>query len=233
MTLAMLSWGAHQTLIQTLESYKVRGLEDSQKVIFFQEICQEDRDIAQRYGYEAIGDSKNIGIGPAYAELIRYAEGDLFLFLENDWLLIENPLYQIIAAEVLLNTLTVDVVKFRHRKTPGHPLWSRQYEGNEMSAPQYLLDSVHWTEPGYYYPDKVRLLSVAFGGIAEVSFSVTTAPYANWTNNPTMFRTQWLKDNMLDRLEGDIEKHVQPWWQNQEFTVAHGPGLFTHSRIDR
>src|SRR5688500_17408025 len=131
MTIAVLSWRSHLTLKNTLESYQKNGLDklDDQKIIFFQEITDDDRAIAAYYGYEFMGSHSNVGIARAFQELVEASTGDLFLLLENDWELI-NPfpapiIYQ--AADMLRNWI-IDVARLRHRTQPGEPLWSRQFK---------------------------------------------------------------------------------------------------------
>lgn len=226
MTLAILSWGAHRTLINSLESYKRFELDllDDERIIFFQEMSQLDINIARAYGYQYIGSDTNIGIGPAYAELVRKATGDLFLFLENDWELIEPPRKQIESAKYLLRSEIIDVARFRHRLHPGSPLWSRQFAGNELTRPEYLLDSLHWR-------DNLEMLD--FDPLIQNfgNWHFTTAEHANWTNNPTMFRTDWLRENMLPWMVGDVERGIEAWWRKQSFAVAQSNGLFTHNRV--
>lgn len=232
LTIALLSWNSHTTLINTLDSYGYHGLDKlaDQKVIFFQEIGEKDRAIADIYGYDAIGSPNNIGIGAAYKQLVDFTTSDLFLFLENDWLLIEKPLTTIQQSSLWLSKAPVtfilnnaDVVRLRHRRNPGEPLWTRQFMGNEESRPEHLLDSIHWTNP-----DKFDHVYHAYD-----NWYCTDAKHANWTNNPTMFRTEWLRQNIVPRLTGDIEKAIQPWWATQTFKVVQGDGLFTHMRLDR
>lgn len=226
MTLAILSWAATKTLVNSLESYKKYGLDtlDDDKVIFFQEYTKEDKAIAKDYGYDSIGSPENIGIAEAYKLLVAYASGDLFLFLENDWELIEFPHKQIQDAEFLLQSGVIDVAKFRHRTNPGEPLWSRQYKDNPYSGPHHLLDSVHYMD----HPDTDLLGHIRKEGM----WYWTEAYWANWTNNPTMFRTEWLREQIIPRMEGDIEIALQTWWQEQDFIVAQSDGLFTHNRLD-
>ena len=223
MTIGILSWGAHKTLRNTLESYERLGLTalDQERVILFQEMTALDSIIAEDYGYKAIGQATNIGIAQGYKRLVEVATGDLFLFLENDWTLIENPEKQIHDAGQLLRGYVIDVARFRHRKYPGEPLYTRQFAGHEEEHPTHMLDSIHWTDPDKFY------------GVAKLhDWYVTNAHFANWTNNPTMFRTEWLKTHILPRIgDRDAEVDLQPWWEQQRFLVAQSDGLFTHNRI--
>lgn len=225
MTIAILSWRSPKTLENTLNSYRSLGLDklDDDKVIFFQDISNDDEIIAYKYGYYPMGAFSNIGIAEAYKSLLEYAGGDTFLFLENDWELIQDPVLQITEARTLLRHGKADVVRLRSRAKPGWPLWSSQFAGHEMQSPSHLLDAVHWREnPEHLGPIE-----------KDGMWYKTTAQFANWTNNPTMFRTQWLKDKIAKRMTNDIEQDLQPWWEQQDFIVAQGEGLFTHNRIDR
>jgi len=224
MSIGVLSWGQHKTLRNTLQSYETFGLNklDEERIIFFQEITDQDIQIADEFGYKAIGAETNIGIAQGYKRLVEESTSDLFLFLENDWLLLEDPSDQMFEAAELLRNEVVDVVRFRSRKYPGNPLWTRQYEGKEFDHSEFLLDSIHWTDPIKFFPF-IRY---------EHDVYVTTSQYANWTNNPTMFRTKWLRKNILPRIgDRDVEVDIQPWWETQAFAVAQGEGLFTHWRI--
>ena len=226
MTIAVLSWGAHQTLINTLQSYEDNGLDDSQKLIFFQEISKDDIQIAEFFEYDYIGEKTNIGIGQALRRLVDEATGDFFLFLENDWenTNLENTVQIIHRSLFLLETNNTDVVRLRSRNNPGHPLWTRQFEGREYDRPEHLLDCVHWESDPTRFPEITEVLP---------GWYRTTSKNANWTNNPTMFRTDWLRKHILPRLggENDVEKNIQSWWQTQEFKVMQGEGLFTHNRV--
>lgn len=236
-TLAMLSWGSHKTLENTLNSYQKHGLLNhvDERIIFFQEASDQDRKIADQYGFEmVISASENIGIAKAYQHLLEMATKDCFLFLENDWELIrDNWKPQIVAADILIRSGLIDGLRLRHRQNPGHPLWTRQFEGREHDKPSHMLDAVHWTER----PEDLGFMYVDYY-LTELQthehFWIVPARYANWTNNPTIFRKSFLMEHIHPRLgSGDIERDIQGWWEQQDFMIAQGEGLFTHNRLDR
>jgi hypothetical protein len=225
MTIGILSWGAHKTLTNTLTSYEKYGLWDKERIIFFQERSTEDINIATRFGYESMGINKNIGIGPAIRRLAEEATGELFLFLENDWELVEPASNTIAQATVFLGSYVADVVRLRHRQNPGHPLWTRQFAGNEYARPTHLLDCIHWVEEPEKYISEIQKLG---------DWYFTTSKNANYTNNPCMYRTEFLRENILPHIAQDMgfERDIQPFWEQQSFRIAQGRGLFTHNRID-
>lgn len=197
---------------------------EKDKLIFFQEITPQDIEIAEKFGYRYIGHDTNVGIATAYKALVESAYNDLFLFLENDWTLIEEPHDHLYAAADMLRNHAADVVRLRHRRYPGDPLYTRQFQGKELEHPTHLLDSIHWTDP-------LKFEQIVDFDASE-EYVATSSKYANWTNNPTMFRTKWLKEHIIPRIGNrDVEVDIQSWWEQQNFVVVQGKGLFTHNRI--
>lgn len=238
LTIGILSWGARATLLNTLESYKEAGLLDiaAQVFVFFQEINQEDIDIANEYGLEYYGNDINLGIAEGYKAMLLNATQPYYLFLENDWKIdngIHSPHYVadlIVDGTLFLNAPALhpdkaDVVRYRSRSWPGNPLWTRQFQGHELWRPEHLLDSLHWRSDTQMAEFRDKIQAGAYG------FYHTTSKYANWTNNPHMVRTEWIK-SLADKFgNGDIERDFQGWWEQQDFRVAQGEGLFTHWRL--
>jgi len=147
-----------------------------------------------------------------------------FIFLENDWMLLEDPKEAIAQGITYLDSNTTDVVRYRHRKYPGEPLWTYQFKDHEYDRPTHLLDAVHWTLD----PEKFAEIEK----ISDDPWYRANAKYANWTNNPTMFRTDFLKKWILPNIgTRDAEVDLQPWWEQQDFLVMQGHGLFAHRRV--
>lgn len=230
LTIGILSWGAHNTLKNTLESYKKHGLLElaAQRFIFFQEKSIADIEIAHEYGFDAYGSHTNLGIAGGYRAMLGYVTEPYYLFLENDWAIIEEPYAlqrQISGGILFTGSGLADVVRYRHRRHPGNPLWTAQFQGNEMSRPEHLLDCLHWREnPDLDFPGAIFKGTHGWYG--------TLAAYANWTNNPHMVRAKWAREVLLPRLgDRDIELDLQEWWKTTGFVVAQGDGLFTHWRL--
>ena len=237
LALCMLSWKDPQTLLQTLKSYDDNGLlaYANQKIIFFNEISAEDVQIAQKYNFKIIGDAQNRGIAHAFNVLANTATADLFLFLEDDWTLIENQhemKLQLDAAKKLLMECIVDVVRLRHRRNPGYPLYTSWFKNHELEKGfAHLLDCIHWIEhPEEKFPAYIQKLSNG------PLLYITTAKNGNHTNNPSIYRREWLLETIIPKLilgtqqPHDLEKELITWWSQQNFIIAQGNGLFTHSR---
>ena len=239
-SVGILAWKSGQTLVNTLHSYYLNGLLEiaNDVTIFFQEISEEDREIAHHFGVDYIGSSHNIGIGRAFIELAKHAQTDNILFLEHDWKLIEDSYttYQRLYSGLNLIQDGYHFVRYRHRKTPGFPLFTqRVYQGNELNhydhemdlVSPHLLDSIHWLEfPELDFPDKIQKYGEYF---------TTTSRWGNWTNNPGLFDTQFYIDTVEPFAGGgiDLEGKIGGWWARQDYKVAHGEGLFKHEDLNK
>jgi hypothetical protein len=232
-SIGILSWNSGQTLVNTLATYYQNGLFDiaNDITILFQQFSEQDKQIAEHFGLEYITESKNIGIGKGFIKLTERAETENVLILEHDWKLIENKetTYERLKSGIELLDTGHSVVRYRHRKDPGHPHFSFRYKGNELNyyddeigaTSPHLLDSLHWTDPSIEFGDKIK---------KEGEYFTTTSRWANWTNNPCMYKKSFYLD-VVNKFAGDgiaLEGNIGKWWVNQDYKVAHGEGLFKH-----
>ncbi|MEJ2660668.1 MAG: hypothetical protein P8Z73_08095, partial [Desulfobacteraceae bacterium] len=90
--LSILSWRAWNTLEASLKSHKEAGLFQhfDKSLIFFQDLCDKDMQIAGKYGLEYIG-GPNCGIGEGMRRAADHLGTDYVLFLENDCPTIASP----------------------------------------------------------------------------------------------------------------------------------------------
>jgi hypothetical protein len=233
-SIGILAWKSGQVLVDTLTTYHNNGLFDiaNDVMILFQEASMQDVEIARHFGLDFIALQKNIGIGKAFIKLTENAQSDNVLVLEHDWNLIENKevTYERLESGLELLGGSVDVVRYRHRANPGNPHFSFKYQGKELTyyddeigcTSPHLLDSVHWCDPKKSFPDYI-------GQFGE--YFLTGSRYGNWTNNPCLYKKQFYLDTVKPfagegiGLEGNISK----WWAQQNYSVAHGEGLFMHN----
>lgn len=233
-SIGILAWNSGQVLVDTLTTYYENGLFDiaNDTTILFQEINEQDIQIAKHFGLNFIGLNNNIGIGKAFIKLTQNAETENVLVLEHDWNLIESAdiAYNRLKSGIDLLNKDINAVRYRHRKYPGHPHFSFRHKGNELNyydneiecTSPHLLDSVHWLDPAIEFPDKIQSVGEYF---------VTTSRWGNWTNNPTMYRKDFYLETVR-QFAGDgiaLEGNISKWWAQQQFGVAHGEGLFTHN----
>lgn len=240
LSIGILSWHSGQTLVDTLHSYYVSGLLElvNDVNILFQDVTDEDKQVADHFSIPYIGLNDNIGIGKGFITLAERAQTDNILLLEHDWVMIESQ-------ETGFNRLTSGLellnngfhkVRYRHRKHPGFPLFTEGvYKNNELNhydpgmdlVSPHLLDSIHWLEnPEALFPDKIQ---------KQDEYFVTTSRWGNWTNNPCIFKKQFYLDTVSLFAGGgiDLEGKIGRWWAQQNYKVAHGEGLFMHRDIKK
>jgi hypothetical protein len=233
-SIGILSWNSGQVLVDTLTTYYENGLFDiaNDTTILFQEINEQDIQIVKHFGLNFIGLNNNIGIGKAFIKLTQNAETENVLVLEHDWNLIEptDITYDRLKSGVDLLNKDINAVRYRHRKYPGHPHFSFQYQGREIDyydkeiecTSPHLLDSVHWCNPAEKFSDLIK---------TNGEYFLTTSRYGNWTNNPTLYKKEFYLQ-IVSKFAGDgiaLEGNISKWWAQQQFGVAHGEGLFTHN----
>jgi hypothetical protein len=240
-SIGILAWHSNQTLIDTLFSYYQNGLFEiiNDITILFQEVTDDDKQIADHFSLPYIGLNENIGIGKAFIQLAQNSQTDNILLLEHDWLLIEDKetTYNRLKSGLELINKEFHIVKYRHRQQPGYPLYSQKpYQGNELNhydesiglVSPHLLDSIHWlSNPDELFPDKIQKTGEYF---------TTTSRWGNWTNNPCLYK----KDFYLQTVNGFInnqdlllEPSISKWWAHQNFKVAQGEGLFKHNDLEK
>jgi len=232
-SIGILSWHSGQVLVDTLTTYYENGLFDmvNDVTILFQEVTQQDIEIARHFGLDFIGLQKNIGIGQAFIRLTENAQSDYVLVLEHDWNLIEDTqtTYDTLKRSYQAIEMGLDVVRLRHRVNPGNPHFSFRHIGKELTyyddeigcTSPHLLDSVHWCNPSESFPDHIQ---------KDGEYFTSTSRWGNWTNNPCLYKKDFYLETVKQfagegiALEGNISK----WWAKQTYKVAHGEGLFTH-----
>jgi hypothetical protein len=216
-TIAYLSWKRPHILEQTLESHKQNGLFDiipaKNRIIFFQEISENDINVANKYGLKVLGNKKNIGVLDAFIELVENCKTKYFLFSEDDWLLIENKdvCKNIIddCIKIIDNGKTGTHIKLRHRKNPGEPnalsYWNFCMRADHVpDAFCYKLHSLHWLEEPdkFYKPDTLNELQYNY------KWYSTTTEHESWSTNAYIVNTEFLKSVVVPLL-----KEAVPFWK--------------------
>jgi hypothetical protein len=232
-SIGVLAWRSGQTLVDTLTTYYENGLVDmvNDITILFQEYDETDFKITKHFGLNCIGLNNNVGIGKGFIELTKFAKTDNVIVLEHDWKLIENTeiTYRRLSEGIEMIKQGYDVVRYRHRKDPGYPHFSKKHAGHELDyydeeiecTSPHLLDSLHWLNPAESFPDKIQM---------DGEYFVTTSRWGNWTNNPCLYKKQFYLD-VVTSFAGDgiaLEGNISRWWAKQNYKVAHGEGLFKH-----
>ena len=238
LSVGILAWNSGETLRNTLSSYEKNGLFNmvNDVTLFFQEVSENDIKIANEYNLPFIAFDSNIGIGNAFVRLAEVSESENILLLEHDWELIENKetTYKRLKDGIDLLDSGFNCIKYRHRRNPGFPLYSLCYKGGQelihysdiikLDAP-HLFECVHWIQnPHLEFPDKIQ---------KEGDYFVTTSRWANFTNNPCMYKKKFYIDSVKPFINESLllENDIIYWWARKNFKVSHGEGLFSHNDI--
>jgi len=120
--IGILSWRAHETLRQSLESYSPKFLDFfDQKIIYFSDITDGDIAIANEFGWDYAG-GPNEGIAGGMKHLAENMTTDYVLLLQNDNPLIERTgvaIRHIQQAVCLMDNNDADLARMRHRWVVG------------------------------------------------------------------------------------------------------------------
>jgi hypothetical protein len=240
LTIGILSWKGNRTLERSLKSYQKSGLLDLAKniIIFDNEHSSSISKYIKNTSNIIVLSKDNLGIAPAIKILTDITQTEYFLFLENDWVCVEDK--PIVVSRIkqglkFLENKECDVIRYRHRFNYGEPLLSRKFhKGRELDFPEHLLDVIHWmSHPDLKFPEYIELLNSSSN---TESWYRSRSSHANYTNNPSLYKTKFIQNIMskfgeLDgiKLEGEIEK----WWRQQNFNIIQGVGLFKHDPLQK
>jgi len=236
--IGILSWKKPITLDNTLRSYQQNGLLDLAKEVYvlIQEGGEQEIEVVKKYNLPYITTTDNVGIGKGITMLTEKLTTEYYLFLENDWLLIEDATKTRKQIETAIENIkdgTIDCYRLRHRQNYGAPLCSLWLRGQEGAREYYhLMDCVHWySDPDVRFPDKITS-PIKPGRSGDLdSFYIADSRYANHTNNPVIYKRKWYLEKLCPMYKGDgraNEMEVFYWWSEQHFKVGQGDGLFKH-----
>jgi hypothetical protein len=208
--------------------------------VFFQEISESDVSIAEKFGCSHSGSAKNLGVCGGFLGLMHSLKRQhaYVMFLEDDFFLVGD-----VDAEAVLEDAKeliqegVDVVKMRHRRDPGDPLWSRPSDPRTKLSEDfpYQLESAHWLDaPEEMFPNTLKRRDM------RSTWYSTKSPHQRWSNNAFMCRLEWMLEAVVPILESGMDPSASDFMYQQmenildrklEFSAAAGPGLFKHERI--
>ena len=258
-----LSWKSHKTLEQSLRifssSVDINLLDDA--VIYFQEICDEDRFLADKYGFRYKGNISNVGILEGMNEAVSCVNSDIVLYLECDCLITKDKKNSDLILRTSFDAINkeyIDVMRLRSLSFPGDDYTPckhlRYWKGKDGYDPlinkirrflrpnkaQKLIGEsclVH-DNPELIFPDYIKNIDNKYYKISS--------EFINWTNQSIMFRKKWFLETIIPFARAnlssrsvngfpDLEKELNcKWWRSKKFKIGWTQdGLFTHNRLDR
>ena len=239
-SVGILSYFAPKTLDHTLKSYRDSGfldiIDDLFVVIQISDRQKEEEAVCKTYNIKYILLPDNGNIASGFKIIYDNAKHEILLFLENDFIIenkeevsdfLKNAVY-------FLKEDFCDVVRCRSRNNSGVPNYAKDSFIGKSS--EDIKNSIHLSEifyidtnPEKTYPDKIKKIDPTIG---DKPWYITSSRYCNYTNNPCMYKRQFIKDEILPHLVygENIEDRITTIWSSKNYRCVFGPGLFTHDR---
>jgi len=258
-SIGIVCWKSPKTITSTLDSYTANGLfELVHPLIYIQERNAKYEAIARDHGIEEIlGTPENLGILQAFIALIEATKTKYFIFAECDFKLVHDKATteKVLGEAIrLIEEEDVQIVRLRDRANPGDPMIAKLIAGvAEMSHEErnnhkydpafaYKLESVMFLDdPDKAFPNVFKTVDYT-----SRWYSCPEEGCAPWSNNIFIASTAFMKEKVLpllnkrpgvnangrnDDVFGKLETYLIG--HLKKYTVAQGPGLFTHERLDR
>lgn len=263
MGFGILSWHGYETLAVSLATYPAEGFLDlfNERVIFFPEITEQGRQLADRFGFRAEGQAENRGIMDGFRGLTSTMASETVVLVENDCPLIEaagEAQAQVERAVSLLEENRAIVVRLRSRRDPGEAFdtvekYRRMYPAAEASMMQRTYGAalqrlrpdkaqrLIGTAP-YVEPEPARRFPSVISDIGD-GFYLTPTAVTTWTNQSIAINRRFFLDTIIARADQindrrtvngfkNLEIEINgQWWRSQPWAVAIAPGIFTHRRL--
>lgn len=246
-TFAMLSWRAPATVAHTLASYQRADILDvfTKYHVHFNEITDQDRQIAAQFPFVVTGTPDNLGIFGGVDALAAATSTPFILVVENDCPLDTDRagLIQMVQSALTdMTELNVPAFMMRSRLNPGEPFWRRaRYE--ERFAIQRPLgcacDHPAKRTPLLQraYEDRRRsgLRGSAIYAEADPAARhpavikrsprgnwITSSPYLQWSNCCFLAKTDFLRDVILNHVRLHPSKTCLNGHQDIEAALKDG-----------
>jgi len=231
--IAVLTWNNLKCCTDSIKTWETFGITDNaEKLVainqsnFAYEVAMKERN------FFPIPFPTNVGIAIAFRELVFNTKSPYLMFLEHDWKILSDvdAVKQISDSCKLLESGRADAVRLRHRTNYGEPLYTIPIKDHIAEThPHHLMDCPHWEEdPVGKYPDVFWE-----DQIDTTRFILCKAKNGAFTNNPTIYKTEFLKKHIVPLSGipgGTLESDIQTWWCEQDFNVARPyEGVFTHA----
>lgn len=243
-SLCILSWKARTTLRHTLASFRAGNILDQfqERLLFFNAIDTEDREIAAEFGFEALGSPSNVGIFGAVTGLAERAKSSYMLVVENDCPLdVTGGEFSAMLQRAIddMKAHGVPVFLMRSRRNPGDPFWRRaRYErkfrvmrplGSTTSRPpssplRMLFED--WRYPTmkgcaiYAEEDPTVRHPGAIRKSANGNW-LTTSKHLSWSNCCYLVKRDFLRDVVLARVKSHPSPVTLNGHQDIESAMKH------------
>lgn len=256
--LGILSWRGHASLDAALQSYKDANLFSlfDEVLLFLPEPYPEIEAVAKNYPVRVETMPVNRGIARGMEEVATRLSTDYILMMENDCPLVESreeASRQIQKAIALIDSDAAIMARMRSVRAPGELFNTlgkyRRYWGSGImpwirrtlrpGKARRLCGSAVYdgADPATRHPDFIT--------DAGEGFSLVSTAVMPWTNQSILIRRKVFLDIIMTLVHAqpygrlvngyrnvEIEMNNNPGWTQSGWSVACGPGLFTHKRAE-
>ena len=248
-TIGILSWKDCKTTLNTLESYKKNGLLDLvNTVIFFQEIGDFERSIAEKYNIKCIGAETNIGLQKGLLELINAAETKYFISAQSDFELIEDieTVKKVLDDSIKLlendNIQQVKLADYRKSSTFNASLniWNNEYKNGPKDKKDYpwKLEILGFVDnPEETFPNVYKIVDYNY------KWYTCTTKDNGWSDHIFITKIDFMKNTIIPIINSNpsdindimvFETSMGKYLETHSFNIASNiDGLFIHNRLDR
>jgi hypothetical protein len=210
-----------------------------------------------------IGAPMQVNIAPAFARLVETCTTEMFMFLEEDFVINQTLVSKADVKETLMEAthllmppssvlgskthtqqqVHVNVVRLRSKTLPGVPNCANHWRGREKDmlsvrssdiANHKVLEAAQWLQ------HSTDVFSSDVVWKCQNKWLCAWSTHAGWTNNPFMAKTEWLLNAIVPIARVDWTRRIEsavnlspPLWDEECYVIASGEGLFTHKDEDR
>jgi len=241
-TIGYLSWKEHNILTKTLESHNKNGLYDiipkKNRLIFFQEISNEDKEIAKKFNCRYIGNKNNIGLLNAFIKLVENCKTKYFIFCENDFLLLDNyknynlkKCFQDVKS--ILDENEYSQVKLSNTKNPGFIYCRPSDINNWLSVSQddfvYKIESFSWIDKPEKFYNNIEIIKKNY-----LWYKVKNEDQ-RWSNHIYACNTKFLKKIVLPiiKFHRDINPFLDIKYHGLEETLWFPEKILNCNKINK
>lgn len=244
-SIGILTHNSPLTLTNTLESYKYYGLLDLSDDIF----CviqpsiksQEEISICEKFKIKYFLEDTNTWMQGGISRVFKESKYENVLFTENDFRLhTKKNLKKILKSSIKwLENKTVDLIRVRSLKNPGHPLQLPKplYEdivGGSLSRINNYITNIHyWC---HYLDNPEKHLSEYITKISDnPKLYIMSSKNCGYTNNCFITTKTFFYKNLFQYANINnphFEPLVDQMWHLNEFKIGITDGVLTHVRMD-
>lgn len=243
-TIGILTFNSPITLENTLKSYEYVKFFD----MFDDFICiiqPSDKqnleiDVCKKYNISYEVQSTNTKMAGAINRIWELSKHSKMMFLECDFVICENTnkIKSILThANYCLNNRSMDMVRLRSLKNPGHPIQhnlfkehhkNKNWKNNKDILRQSNYITNYSTTPELDYPDLITKIS------SNPICYMMSSKYCVYTNNPHITTKTFYTEKIKPYVEfGSIlEDKIDQNWHFNDYKILITEGIFKHNRLD-